>query len=110
MQTISGQGLPQAITYSVLVSDMLSSIELGVQEMKGFINGTRVKEAVCILVANQTMLQRYTGRNLRQQTHQEWLGIQNATRAERNDGLKQDGNLKRDKTQIGQSEASLKMR
>ena len=105
VQTISGQGLPQAITYSVLVSDMLSSIELGVQEMKGFINGTRVKETMCVLVANQTMLQRYTGRNLRQQTHQEWLGIQDATRAERNSG--QGGCQKHDTNQMGQSEDSF---
>ena len=83
IQTISGPDLPAAITYSVLISDLFSSIELGVQEMKGFIKGNRTREAVCILVANQAMLHRYTGRNLRQQTHQEWLGIQNATRAER---------------------------
>ena len=51
--------------------------------MKGFIKGIRTREAVCILVANQAMLHRYTGRNLRQQTHKEWLGIQKATRAER---------------------------
>ena len=101
VQTISGQGLPPAVAYSVSISDLLSSIELGVQEMKGFINGARVKKTVCILVANQTMLQKYTGRNLRQQTHQEWLGIQNATRAERNGGLKHDSN------QLGQSEDSF---
>ena len=69
--------------------------------MKGFINRNRTREAVCILVANQAMLHRYTGQNLRQQTHQEWLGIQNATRAER------DGLFQQDKNQLGQSEDSF---
>ena len=50
--------------------------------MKAFVNGTHKRDTIGVLVANKSMLNKYMGRKLRRDNHQEWLGIQNAVRGE----------------------------